>query len=122
MALKTYAGGCPYRVGSYLYTDDKNFNPNTTYSNTTWERVKGRTVVGVDENDADFSTVKKLGGHKTSQQIKSVRNCDGTQLNSPFWVGKILITDFENKTGGGVLTGVSLLQPYRTTYIWVRTK
>lgn len=119
MALRTYAGGCPYRIGSYLYTDDKNFNPNSAYNGTTWERVKGRTLVGVDENDADFSISKKVGGAKsiklTAEQSPWAYDGQRNSDTGAVWANQ------------GVTTRTNVdahnnLQPYRTTYIWVRTK
>lgn len=119
MALRTYAGGCPYRIGSYLYTDDKNFNPNSTYSGTTWERVKGQTLVGVDENDTDFETAKKTGGEKAVKlgtshspwKYDGMRNSDTGSV----WANQGVTTNSS-------VTAHNNLQPYRTTYIWVRTK
>lgn len=52
-----------------------NYNPNGKLPGT-WERfANGKTIVGVDENDKDFSTVKKTGGEKdhvlTSDEMAS---------------------------------------------------
>lgn len=55
-----------YPIGS-LYMSVNATNPSTLFGGT-WERyAKGRTIVGVDENDGDFSTVKKTGGNKYLQ-------------------------------------------------------
>lgn len=53
-----------YPVGSIYETMDSSFDPNKKWGGT-WERIKGRTLVGVDENDDDFKTVNKVGGEKT---------------------------------------------------------
>lgn len=40
-------------------------DPNQIYTHQTWERfAKGRTLVGVDESDADFEIAEKIGGEK----------------------------------------------------------
>lgn len=55
-----------YPIGS-IYLSVVNTNPSS-FIGGTWERFgKGRTLVGVDENDANFNTVKKTGGHKELQ-------------------------------------------------------
>lgn len=53
-----------YPVGSIYETMDSSFDPNKKWGGT-WERIKGRTLVGVDENDNDFKIVNKEGGEKT---------------------------------------------------------
>lgn len=53
-----------YPVGSIYETMDSSFDPNEKWGGT-WERIKGRVLVGVDENDSDFNTAEKIGGEKT---------------------------------------------------------
>lgn len=53
-----------YPVGSVYETMDSSFDPNKKWGGT-WERIKGRVLVGVDENDDDFKTANKVGGEKT---------------------------------------------------------
>lgn len=53
-----------YPVGSIYETMDSSFDPNKKWGGT-WERIKGRVLVGVDENDSDFNTTEKIGGEKT---------------------------------------------------------
>lgn len=53
-----------YPVGSVYETMDSSFDPNKKWGGT-WERIKGRVLVGVDENDSDFNTAEKIGGEKT---------------------------------------------------------
>lgn len=40
-----------YPVGSQIYNSRKDFDPNKYYPGTTWVRIKGRVLAGVDEND-----------------------------------------------------------------------
>lgn len=52
-----------YPVGS-IYLSIKSKNPSQIFGGV-WERIaKGRTLVGVDENDIDFSSSEKTGGEK----------------------------------------------------------
>lgn len=52
-----------YPIGSIIMSANPSFDPNTTYGGT-WERIKGKFLVGVDEDDTDFATVEKTGGSK----------------------------------------------------------
>ncbi len=53
-----------YPIGA-IYISTTATNPGTTLGGT-WEAFgKGKTLVGVDNNDDDFATVEKTGGEKT---------------------------------------------------------
>lgn len=52
-----------YPVGSILENENKEFDPNAYYGGT-WERIKGKVIVGVDEDDADFATAGNVVGEK----------------------------------------------------------
>ncbi|MDD3362637.1 MAG: DUF859 family phage minor structural protein [Hespellia sp.] len=45
-----------YPVGSQIYNSKSTFNPNTLYPGTTWARIRGYVLGGVDENDKDTNT------------------------------------------------------------------
>lgn len=47
------------------YVTQTNTNPSTILGFGTWERVKGRVLIGLDENDTNFNTIGKIGGEKT---------------------------------------------------------
>lgn len=52
-----------YPIGS-IYMSIQGTNPSVFFGGT-WERIaKGKTLVGVDENDTDFNTSSKTGGEK----------------------------------------------------------
>lgn len=54
-----------HKVGDIITLTTKYDPNNTEVFGGTWIRTaKGKTLVGVDENDADFSTVKTVGGEK----------------------------------------------------------
>ena len=52
-----------YPVGSVVILKDST-NPSELYGGT-WTRVKGKTIVGVDEDDDSFKTSGLTGGEKT---------------------------------------------------------
>lgn len=56
-----------YPIGAIIYNDDENFDPNTVFVGT-WEKIKGRMVIGLDDTDSDFNTLKATGGNKTHTQ------------------------------------------------------
>lgn len=124
-----------YPVGSVYETMDSSFDPNEKWGGT-WERIKGRVLVGVDENDSDFNTAEKTGGEKTHTLVVSelpqhthanyakrtnitINNSGNTHVtchssNSGATVGNNI-----GRTGEGVAH--NNLQPYITCYIWKRT-
>lgn len=55
-----------YPIGS-IYISINDTNPATLFGGTWQQFGKGRTLVGVDENDNDFNIVQKTGGEKTHQ-------------------------------------------------------
>ena len=52
-----------YPIGSIYQTRNSSFDPETEFGGT-WERVKGKFIVGVDEDDSDFETSSSEGGEK----------------------------------------------------------
>lgn len=58
------------------YITQTNQNPSEILKFGTWERLKGKVCLGLDENDADFNTIGKTGGDKehilTPNELPSV--------------------------------------------------
>ena len=126
-----------YPVGS-IFLSTSSTNPST-YLGGTWSLIsQGRTLVGVDTNDIDFNTVKKIGGekthkltinempkhvHKTKLHFNVVRQGftfgDGGTYNCSLQTGDNL-NDTTDYTGTD--QAHNNLQPYYTCYIWLRTK
>lgn len=118
-----------YPVGS-IYMSIKSKNPGEIFGGV-WERIaKGRTLVGVDENDTDFSSSEKTGGEKTHTLTISEMPRHRHDMNYGDSLGG-------NGTGyaysGTIGSGPAAmlyagsnqphnnLQPYFTCYIFVRT-
>lgn len=53
-----------FPVGS-TYITQENVNPNAILGFGTWERLKGKVCLGLDEDDADLNAIGKTGGEKT---------------------------------------------------------
>lgn len=106
-------------------------NPGT-YLPGTWTRVaKGRTLVGVDESQTEFSTVRKASGQKevtlTVNQIP-LHNHDidifledggPTTGGASYIDGNKYGSRTTSMAGGG--QPHNNLQPYYTVYFWERT-
>lgn len=106
-------------------------NPSV-YFGGTWERIaKGRTLVGVDEDDTDFSASSITGGEKThtltldeipSHNHRATSSLAGwVQSGAPLtWTGSgsgYNVVDGSNQGGG---QSHNNLQPFYTCYIWCR--
>ncbi len=117
-----------FPIGS-TYITQTDTNPSTILGFGTWERLKGKVVVGLDEDDADFNQINKTGGSKYIQEhyhndaisvngneTLETLSYNGTQGTSQYYV----------RTSGvkGVQTGNSgNLQPYEVVgYMWIRRK
>lgn len=129
-----------YPVGS-IYISTSSENPGNIYGGTWEEYGKGRTLVGVDSNDSDFSTVEKLGGEKThTLTIDEMPSHSHRFKNGEYDAISILYDDGSNKwygipinngftfsskqiqiTDTGGSQAHNNLQPYITTYMWKRT-
>ena len=119
-----------YPVGSIIENANAGFNPNTVFSGTTWERIKGKVLVGVDEDDDDFKTSGKTGGEKTHKltiaEMPSHQHSLTSVSEKSYLVPQgnyygVRGQDVRNtdKTGGD--GAHNNLQPYETVYIWKRT-
>lgn len=107
-----------FPIGS-TYITQEDTNPNTILGFGTWERLKGKVCLGLDEDDEDFNEIGKTGGEKAHKiqgselpiGLSGVRtSADGSnwQLQS--------VTD---KTASQ--KSVSIMQPYEITgYMWIR--
>ena len=118
-----------YPVGAIYETFDADFDPNNAWGGT-WERVKGKVLVGVDEDDADFNTVKKTGGEKVHiLTIDEMPSHTHTQWSrnwtvTPASSSNVAANAGKETTATGSAGGGQAhnnMQPYTTCYIWTRT-
>ena len=115
-----------FPIGS-TYVTQTNTNPSTILGFGTWERLKGKVVVGLDENDTDFNQINKTGGskyiqehyHKDSIAVNGHENLETVGYNGPQSISQYYV-----RTSGvqGARTGNSgNLQPYQVVgYMWIR--
>lgn len=119
-----------YPVGS-IFISTSSANPATTMGGT-WTRYgQGRVLVGVNESDTDFSTAGKTGGEKTHLQTvdempshtHGFRGCgenNYVRVEPSSTYGYSGNSDkTTNATGGN--KPFNIMQPYITTYMWLRT-
>ena len=117
------------------YITQTNTNPSTILKFGTWERVKGKVLVGLDEDDTDFNEIGKIGGEKTHTMTvaeiashthtvvsRSVAGSgtanvsSGAGLSVPNPTGEINIGDTGNSQP------FNIMQPYEVVgYMWKRT-
>ena len=120
-----------FPVGFIIEVDNAEFNPNASWGGT-WERLKGRVIVGVNEDDSDFATSGKTGGEKevtlTVDQIPphkhrvasykgdgSTNDGYNARMGNGIWENNIYTTTI----GGG--QPHNNMPPYYTAYRWIKT-
>ena len=123
-----------YPIGS-IYLSLNDINPNKMFGGT-WERIKGKTLVGVDESDTDFKTSKSTGGEKThkltiaempshTHDCKTYGNGGVSTKGGGLWGVTDAYGEATNqypsiyKTGGD--QAHNNMQPYYACFIWYRT-
>jgi len=110
-----------FPIGS-TYITQTNTSPNGILGFGTWERLKGKVCVGIDENDNDFNTIGKTGGNKVSQELNSgVAEMGLTSDGTKGYEDRTIIR--KTAIGGSTERNaqISLLQPYEVIgYMWIR--
>lgn len=94
-----------YPVGSIYETMDSSFDPNKKWGGT-WERIKGRVLVGVDENDSDFNTTEKIGGEKTHKLSVSEMPSHSHSASEKSLKGGVNNISGQDKTWGLTSSGI----------------
>lgn len=110
-----------FPVGS-TYITQNNTNPSTILNFGTWERLKGKICLGLDENDTDFNSIGKTGGAKKHKHTTSILGGDfalnkaGCHYITASSTDGVAADDYESSE-------VSNLQPYEVVgYMWIRRK
>lgn len=120
-----------YPVGS-IYISVSSANPGLTFGGTWVSFGSGKTLVGVDTGDADFSTAEATGGEKThtltidempshNHDILKPRWSTNTGANAVYGsngTGSGTEYDTRGYQGGG--QAHNNLQPFITVYFWKR--
>lgn len=135
-----------FPIGS-TYITQENTNPSTILEFGEWERVKGKVLVGLDENDAAFNTMGKTGGEKTHEHtldyafakiiddgvgninISATNRGEGGRWSSTAKINNaggsvsyISVSETYSVNLGGTTDSSSNLQPYQVVgYMWIRT-
>lgn len=117
-----------FPIGS-TYTTQTDTNPNSILGFGIWERIKGKVLVGLDENDVAFNTIGKTGGEKThtltvneipahNHEYEMTHN-EGNEGWSKNGNWESYGKHTTNNTGGG--QPHNNLQPYEVVgYMWIR--
>ena len=123
-------------IGTILYSEDDNFDPNTTYENTTWVKIEGKMIIGRSSTDGDFKTSGLTGGSKTHTQTwgempqhthylkyGAVSNIQGAELKGlaggGYWTDGVNLNTEMSNSGNG--TPMDIMNPYEVSNIWKRT-
>lgn len=115
-----------YPVGS-IYMSVVDTNPADLFGIGTWVQIaQGRTLVGVDTTDNDFATVGQTGGSKTTTNLLlNGLNYGGLQGggSSGEYRGRVWVSpsNIVNDSTNAKAYPQSIVQPYYTCYIWLRT-
>lgn len=125
-----------YPVGAQIYNSNKNFDPNEHFSGTTWVRIKGDVLAGINEEDGDtsnpricFNNVagtqigsKWLQNHNHPQHVATGINGGDTYYRFSFnGEGNGLLYASMHNTADSGNGNAQNIQPTRLTYIWERT-
>lgn len=125
-----------FPIGSRYVTQD-NTNPSIILKFGTWERLKGKVCLGLDEDDSEFSTIGKTGGEKThTLTINEMPNHNHNIItwnnyNSGTMTGVKVAKTIDNAdgsssssqsiSGAGGGEAHNNLQPYEVVgYMWIR--
>lgn len=128
-----------FPIGS-TYITQTNINPSTILGFGTWERVKGKVLVGLDENDNDFKVIGKTGGEKThTMTVNELVNHKHTLRTGTPYIGPgsgywgisvfegfgespMLNLNCGETSEYGGSQPFNVLQPYKVVgYMWLRT-
>lgn len=119
-----------FPIGS-TYVTQTDTNPNTILKFGTWERLKGKVCLGVDEDDRELNEIGKTGGEKTHKlTIKEMPTHyhDYYYRNIGAATGTDSILGNSNSNTGSVRTSSTgngqphnNMQPYEVVgYMWIR--
>lgn len=123
-------------IGTILYSEDDNFDPNSTYENTTWIKIEGKMIIGRSSTDDDFKTSGLTGGSKTHTQTVdelashthhltagAVSQVNGGAISGlgggTLWSAGVDLNTEMNTVGNS--QPMDIMNPYEVANIWKRT-
>lgn len=128
-----------FPIGS-TYVTQTDTNPATILKFGTWERLKGRVCVGLDENDEYFNEIGKEGGETehtmtVEELVEHVHDIEASTPYTSEGTGYFGINTYEGyaenptrvmngakATKTGASQPFNVTQPYKVTgYMWIRT-
>lgn len=122
-----------YSVGD-IHISANDTNPSEKFGGTWVAFGTGRTLVGIDTGDADFNTIKEMGGAKTHFHWQTSGSDNGTSYmevngagsghTSVITADRVLIGNTGRATTGTRRDGTydsSNMPPYITVYMWEKT-
>lgn len=120
-----------FPIGFIISVDNSNFNPHEFYIDGNWERIKGKVIVGVDENQSEFNVTGKIGGSKYMQKHKHLFEGLPNYGNQAITWGsdkEAIAYSYLPSSTATYLRSVAFkesgigdsenLQPYQTAYVW----
>lgn len=126
--IKNAINNLIYPIGAIIANDNENFDPNILYGGT-WEKIKGKMIIGYDESDDDFNTLTATGGSKTHTQTveelakhRHQQTLGGDITNTSQEAGPVVVS-FENtsQTGyAGEGKPMDIMNPYYVANLWHR--
>lgn len=125
-------------IGEVITNGLASFDPNIEFPGTTWVRIRGYVIVGVDESQNEFKTVDKTGGEKEhilsdgempkhSHAMQGV-NEGASSTPQPYMYPTFIKQDIapnwtipaDYMYPAGLSKPHNNLQPYITKYVWQR--
>ena len=120
-----------FPIGS-TYITQENTNPNEVLGFGTWERLKGKVCLGLDEDDMDLNTIGNTGGEKThtltidempshNHYVYFGKNAFGAGDYSNNSIAWIPSNDSAISSDKGGDLAHNNMQPYEVVgYMWIR--
>lgn len=105
-----------FPIGSTYITQDET-NPSEILKFGTWERLKGKVCLGLDEDDTDLNTIGKTGGEK--KHILTVSEIASHTHNS--FVKTKVNSNADANTWGEILRGndnAGTVEVKGSDYVW----